>query len=71
MNIMMILLQPRNVALRKAHPNVMYRLRTKPSLLLLRLYNLFGSQSGLYADIALVVLECQTGLLGGFYSSYL
>ncbi|CDL97376.1 hypothetical protein BN891_2500 [Bacteroides xylanisolvens SD CC 2a] len=49
----------------------MYRLRTKPSLLLLRLYNLFGSQSGLYADIALVVLECQTGLLGGFYSSYL
>ena len=55
----------------KAHPNVMYRLRTKPSLLLLRLYNLFGSQSGLYADIALVVLECQTGLLGGFYSSYL
>ena len=45
----------------------MYRLRTKPSLLLLRLYNLFGSQSELYADIALVVLEYQTGLLGGFY----
>ncbi len=33
--------------------------------------NLFGSQSELYADIALAVLEYQTGLLGGFYSSYL
>ena len=59
-------LQPHNVVLRKAHSSVTYRLRTKPNLLLLRLYNLFGSQSELYADIRQVYLADFIHLISEF-----